>query len=159
MPPWGADTFTSESVFCCQATFSSSDVLFDVFLSSPPKEFNAVKLAADSLSSCGDPDAYMTTLRFSSVDGSPLLLICTLWEVTFSCGVRVDYIYVCVVVRVDILYTQSLFLPLHEHLRSHRDTFHARNRRQTQVADKRACRNVLSRNALLMRRLRGGRGN
>ena len=47
-------------------------------------------IAVDSLSSCGDPNACVTTLRFSSIDSSPLQLICFFWEVTFSCSVCVS---------------------------------------------------------------------
>lgn len=61
--------------FCCQATFRRSDYLFRVF-SFPPPDLNTEKLAANLQSTCGDPDAYVTTLHFCSIGSSCLLLIC-----------------------------------------------------------------------------------
>lgn len=72
--------------FCCQATFRRSDYLFRVF-SFPPPDLNTEKLAANLQSTCGDPDAYVTTLHFCSIGSSCLLLICLSgrWHLAVLC--------------------------------------------------------------------------
>lgn len=57
------------------------------FFSFPPPDLNTEKLAANLQSTCGDPDAYVTTLHFCSIGSSCLLLICLSgrWHLAVLC--------------------------------------------------------------------------
>lgn len=125
----------------------------------PPRHlsFSGVNLPVNSLSSCVDPDAYVTLLRFSSIDSSPLLLICLRWEVTFSCAVCAR-LPVCLCACAG-LYTFS-FSPCRctSVSWSHITVHSARvAKRRTCTADKCGYRNVLSCSGFACAPIRGER--
>lgn len=93
--------FTSETVFVARQHLVPQKCYLK-FFSLP--ELYSIKLAENSLSSCGDADARLTGLDFSITDSSPFLLICPLWRMTFSCSVCI-----CVLVHVLYINIQSLF--------------------------------------------------
>lgn len=102
-------SFTSASVFCCQATFSSSDVLFGFFFPSPQIQWcEAVSKFTEQLWRPWCICDYFTVL-FHWLLPSPAYLFPLKWHSTFCMFVF------CMFVDLPILmHIQFLFLPLHE---------------------------------------------